>query len=132
MSIGVLLVTHPGVGDILLKTTCEIIGACPMRAVCLSIPTQEQDHDPQQHIVNTIDALDEGQGVLILTDAFGATPSNMACAAAKTRQAVVVSGINLPMLIRVFNYPELNLQTLANKAAEGGVRGVQISALEGA
>ena len=130
MSIGVLLVTHPGVGEILLKTTCDIIGACPMRVVCLSIPMQGGDRDPQQHIVNTIEALDDGKGVLILTDAFGATPSNMACAAAKTQRAIVVSGINLPMLIRVFNYPELSLQTLANKAAEGGVRGVQISALE--
>ncbi len=130
MSIGVLLVTHPGVGEIMLTTASEIIGACPLRTVCLGIAHDADTLGQQQCVHDAIEALDNGHGVLVLTDAFGATPSNIACTVALKLNAIVVSGINLPMLIRVFNYADMSLEALADKAAEGAVRGIQISAKE--
>ena len=71
-----------------------------------------------------IDRLDRGAGVLILTDAFGSTPSNIANRAAVGRHCKVVAGLNLPMLIKVYNYPALDLEAMAEAAVAGGRRGV--------
>jgi PTS system ascorbate-specific IIA component len=71
--------------------------------------------------------LDDGMGVLLLVDLYGATPSNVAAAIGRqgtsTRR---VSGLNLPMLLRVLNYPEQTLDELATTAAAGGRSGVVV------
>src|SRR5580693_1182167 len=72
-----------------------------------------------------IERLDSGDGVLLLTDAYGSTPSNIATRLAAPR-TMVVAGINLPMLVRIFNYPGLSLAEMAQSAVEGGQRGVTI------
>jgi PTS system ascorbate-specific IIA component len=75
--------------------------------------------------------LNRGAGVLVLTDIFGATPHNVAQQlACSKRGTTVLSGLNLPMLVRVFNYPQDDLDTLASKAAEGGSRGIMTCPLE--
>jgi len=127
MSIGVLLVTHPGIGETLLNNACKLVGSCPLQITCMDIPLQCDTLQLQQQVLDAAKRVDEGRGVLILTDAFGATPSNMACQLTREMPANVVSGLNLPMLIRVFNYPGDDLQALTHKAAEGGIRGIQIS-----
>jgi PTS system ascorbate-specific IIA component len=69
--------------------------------------------------------LDRGAGVLVLTDLYGATPHNIAQQVACDELTnCVLSGLNLPMLLRIFNYPRDDLQTLASKAAEGATRGI--------
>ena len=68
--------------------------------------------------------LDHGQGVLILTDIYGSTPSNIACALSTKENVRIISGINLPMLIRVLNYPNLELDELVLKAISGGQEGI--------
>ncbi|HEC06807.1 MAG TPA: PTS fructose transporter subunit IIA [Thiolapillus brandeum] len=127
MSIGVLLVTHPGIGKALLNNASELIGACPLQVRCMDIPLQCDTAQLQQTVLENARKLDDGSGVLILTDAFGATPSNIACQLTREMLANVVSGLNLPMLIRVFNYASDDLQALTHKAAEGGIRGIQVS-----
>ena len=127
MSIGILLVTHPGIGDILLKNASELLGDCPLRIRCLDIPLDNDREQLMRLARDAAQALDKGGGVLILTDAFGATPSNIACELTREMQANVVSGLNLPMLIRVFNYSSDDLAALTHKAAEGGMRGIQVS-----
>jgi len=67
--------------------------------------------------------LNSGQGVLILTDMYGATPSNIVSELLDPSR-VLVSGINLPMLVRVMNYPDLDLNDLAEKAISGGQDGI--------
>lgn len=127
MSIGILLVTHPGIGETLLKNACDLIGSCPLRVQCVDIPLESDTEGLQQLACDSAANLDDGSGVLILTDAFGATPSNIACELTGKMQANVVSGLNLPMLIRVFNYASDDLQALTHKAAEGGMRGIQVA-----
>ena len=71
-----------------------------------------------------IEQLDQGDGVLILTDMYGSTPGNIACALGQNNRVAVVAGLNLPMLVRVLNYPQLDLHTLAEKAESGGRIGI--------
>ena len=131
MSLGILLVTHPGIGDTLLENASRLLGGCPARVRSLGIPL---DGEPEQLMKDALEAaraLDDGNGILILTDAFGATPSNIAHELIREMQASVVSGLNLPMLIRVFNYSSDDLASLTRKAEEGGRRGVQVSTAPG-
>jgi len=125
MSIGILLITHPGVGSALLTTASRLLAACPTRIKCLDVPLDANPESIFRHAAREVLNLDDGDGVLILTDAYGSTPSNIACQLTEDHYARVVSGLNLPMLIRVFNYFTEDLDTLSHKAAEGGIRGIQ-------
>lgn len=124
MSVGLLVVTHNRIGHELMRTASNILGVCPLSAECLAI---EPDSDPaqvHQRGEEVIRRLDRGDGVLILTDAFGSTPSNVATRLGEDIGTAVVSGVNLPMLLRVLNYPGLTLRELQDKALSGGRDGV--------
>jgi PTS system ascorbate-specific IIA component len=69
--------------------------------------------------------VDQGQGVLVLTDVVGATPANVAVRLARPGQVEVLAGVNLPMLLRSLCYSDSSPAALLAKAAEGGARGVQ-------
>lgn len=127
MSIGILLITHPGIGDALLATASAMLDACPLQTRCLEVPAEVDLERLIRQARQAIDTIDDGSGVLILTDAFGSTPSNIAGRLADRHRTNVISGVNLPMLIRIFNYASDNLDSLTRKAAEGGLRGIQIT-----
>jgi len=130
MSTGVLLITHPGVGRSLLDTACATYRSCPVRARCIEVPPDSDTTLVLERARQEIESIDDGSGVLVLTDAFGATPSNIACDLLCAGRVNVISGVNLPMLIRVFNYADENLEGLTEKAAEGGMRGIRVSRRE--
>ncbi|HKJ94467.1 MAG TPA: PTS fructose transporter subunit IIA [Gammaproteobacteria bacterium] len=124
MSVGLLVVTHNRIGHEFMRTASNILGLCPLTAECLAI---EPDSDPgqvQRRGEAILRRLDQGDGVLILTDAFGSTPSNVAMRLGEDIGTAVVSGINLPMLLRVLNYPGLSLHDMQEKALSGGRDGV--------
>ncbi|MCC5856776.1 MAG: PTS fructose transporter subunit IIA [Ectothiorhodospiraceae bacterium] len=124
MSVGVLLVTHNRIGQELLATARDTMGRVPLLVRTLAI-TPEQDPDLlAERSRRLLEELDRGDGVLVLTDAFGATPSNIACRLMGLEHVNVVAGVNLPMLLRIFNYPQLPLDELSNKAIAGGRDGV--------
>ncbi|MDH5377742.1 MAG: PTS sugar transporter subunit IIA [Gammaproteobacteria bacterium] len=124
MTVGVLIVTHNGVGSALLETAKTTLGVCPLNTKILSVPDQCSPGDLVNEGQSYVDELDTGDGVLILTDMFGSTPSNIACALKSTTRLCIVSGLNLPMLIRTLNYPALDLEELATKALSGGREGI--------
>jgi PTS system ascorbate-specific IIA component len=124
MSVGILLITHPGVGSALLHTVMRILGSCPLSTKCLEIPAGAEIDPLLAQAAEHLAALDSGDGVLVFSDMYGATPSNIACRLAETGRAAVVSGVSLPMLVRVYNYPQDDLDRLCHKAAEGGERGI--------
>jgi PTS system ascorbate-specific IIA component len=74
-----------------------------------------------------IERLDAGAGVLLLTDAYGSTPGNIAKHLANATGTALVAGLNLPMLVKIFNYPGLDLAAMTCAAVEGGQRGVMAS-----
>ncbi|MCB1792445.1 MAG: PTS fructose transporter subunit IIA [Gammaproteobacteria bacterium] len=125
MSVGVLLITHPGVGSSLLHIAMRIIGHSTLAVKCLEVPPDAAVDPVLERARSMLKVLDHGAGVLVLTDLFGATPHNVAQAVAcGDGRTNVLAGLNLPMLVRVFNYPGDDLDTLTSKAAEGGSRGI--------
>ncbi len=125
MSVGILLITHSGIGGALLNVASGTFGRLPLEISQLSV---SRDPDPDQLIEKAgylVRKLDAGQGVLVLTDMFGSTPSNVAQGLQQQGFAIcVVTGLNLPMLFRVLNYPHLELSQLAKKAVSGGKEGI--------
>lgn len=124
MSVGLLLITHDRLGEQLLQTATAMLGLCPLNAEAIAV---RGDGDPDA-VIETADQvltrLQEGDGVLVLTDIYGSTPSNIAMRLLDSHRVTVVAGVNLPMLIRVLNYPRLSLDELAQKALSGGRDGV--------
>jgi PTS system mannose-specific IIA component len=125
MTAGLLLVTHGKLGRHLLDTMTEMMsGTLPLQHDTLEVRRVQSPEAMIAQGSKTIERLDSGAGVLILTDAFGSTPSNIANALAAKARSRVVAGVNLPMLVRIFNYPKLSLEELAKIAVEGGQRGI--------
>ncbi|MFO1258370.1 MAG: PTS fructose transporter subunit IIA [Gammaproteobacteria bacterium] len=125
MSVGILLVTHSGIGNALLNTAYNTFGNLPLPITQLSV---SRDPDPELMVTKAaylVKKLDSGQGVLIATDMYGSTPSNIAQNLQNLGYPIrIVSGLNLPMLFRILNYPFLSLSELVEKALSGGKEGI--------
>jgi mannose PTS system EIIA component len=126
MSVGILLVTHGRLGQLLLNTVGETMGSLPLPTSVLEIRRVQSPEVLLRQGARLLEKLDTGQGVLILTDAFGSTPSNIAAQLGARPRTQVIAGINLPMLMRIFNYPDVDLSAMTQNALEGGQRGVAI------
>lgn len=128
MSVGVLLLTHESMGAAMADTARRVLGHLPLP---LAIREIRNDSDPDAGLEDAIDCardLDQGQGVLVLSDLFGATPCNIAHRLpGRGVQLHCVTGLNLPMLLRVMNYPHSSLDQLADIAASGGRDGIVIN-----
>jgi PTS system mannose-specific IIA component len=121
--VGILLITHDHLGQTLLDIVEQTYGNLDMPVETLPI---YPDTDPLICIEKArikVAALDDGEGVLVLTDIFGATPANIA-AQLIGPGIVVIHGINLPMLFRLFNYPALPLSELVDKAIAAAHDGI--------
>lgn len=127
MSVGILLLSHEGVGDALLAAARRLLGALPLATESFGLPW---DADPGELLPAASAALrkvDSGDGVLVLSDLYGASPARLAEKLVHLgTPARRVSGLSLPMLLRVQNYPELGLDELARTAAAGARNGVVV------
>jgi PTS system ascorbate-specific IIA component len=127
MSVGVLLMTHEAVGKALVSAAHHVMPKLPLRVEAVEVPAHA---DPD--VMRTLTAhhareLDQGDGVLVLADLYGATPCNIGLSLAELGVRLrCVSGLNLPMLLRVLNYAEKPLDELAQVAAHGGRGGIFI------
>ena len=124
MNVGVLLITHPGVATALRNTARNMLGQCYLQTAILEVPLDAPIENITQQATDIINKLDQGDGVLILSDIFGSTPCNIARSLQGKHHVRLVSGINIPMLVRVLNYVDLNLNDLAHKAVTGGRDGI--------
>jgi PTS system mannose-specific IIA component len=127
MACGILLITHPGIGSSLLSVASSLLRNLPLRAEAFEVPF---DSDLDQLLPLASAALrrvDGGEGVLVLSDLYGASPSNLAGRLAQLGTPVRrVSALSLPMLLRVMNYPEQGLDQLPATAAAGTRNGAII------
>ncbi|WP_295385232.1 PTS fructose transporter subunit IIA [uncultured Thiodictyon sp.] len=126
MSVGLLLITHRPLGSDLLRVATEIFGTCPTRTGSLEVENDASGEQVLAEAQRLAERLDTGDGLLVLTDIYGATPANLAislCANHPRRR--VLAGVNLPMLLRALNYAGLDLEALADKALAGGREGVR-------
>jgi len=126
MSVGLLIITHKGIGSSLLATATRILGTCPLSAATLSVTEEAERDQLQQQAFQMAEQLDTGDGLLVLTDLFGSTPANIARNLHSQPAVRVLTGVNLPMLVRALNYPTLPLAEIAAKAESGGRDGVLI------
>ncbi|WP_447784411.1 PTS sugar transporter subunit IIA [Stenotrophomonas bentonitica] len=120
MTCGILLVTHPGVGTSLLDVATRLLRHLPLKTEAFEVPF-DADMDALLPLASAaLRRVDSGEGVLILTDLYGASPSNVAAQLARLgTPARRVSALSLPMLLRVMNYPEQGLDQLPATAAAG-------------
>ena len=122
--IGILIVAHGTLGESLIHCASHVMGKRPLYLRQLGVTV----HDDPEAILpqgrDLIRFLDQGSGVLVMTDIFGATPSNIACKLLDAGRVEGVSGVNLPMLIRALTYREKSLSELIDKAIAGGQEGV--------
>ena len=127
MACGILLITHPGVGSSLLAVATTLLRNLPLQADAFEVPF---DADLEQLLPAASAALrrvDSGEGVLVLTDLYGASPSNLAAQVARLGTPVRrEAALSLPMLLRVMNYPEQGLDELPATAAAGTRNGAII------
>ena len=125
--VGLLIVTHCNLGRELLNAAEFIVGSID-GADTLSI-TETTDCDTMRKTIeDKVLALDHGQGVLILTDMFGGTPSNLSLSFLKAKSVEVLTGVNLPMFIAIVqNRVNANLDELAEKAQEAGKTGISLA-----
>jgi len=124
MSVGILIITHNRIGEDLLQTATKLFDPMPMEARALAVPMNCNTDHIQEHAEQLRNELEDGDGVLVLTDIFGSTPSNIASTLLVHKNTHMVSGVCLPMLVRIFNYATLDIESLAEKAVSGGHDGI--------
>lgn len=125
MNTNILLVCHFNIGQALLKTAQQIFAnKLPLETYSLSIDNELSHDEIKVSLLKLLNGFEKDSQTLILTDVYGATPHNVASALAN-ENIRVISGVNLPMLIRIMNYPLLPLTLLIEKALSGGQKGIK-------
>lgn len=127
MKVALLLITHGKLGQDLLDTVSAIVGNMPLDARTISVANNCEPDVMVELASATCTRLDEGAGVLVLTDLYGSTPSNIANQLAERHHVIVVSGVNAPMLLRILNYPDAQLETLGEIAVSGARNGIVLT-----
>ena len=122
--IGILIITHGTLGESLIHCASHVLNKRPPRLKQLGVTAQDDPTLLFPQARTLVEELNDGNGVLILSDMYGGTPSNMASKLVKPGKVEAVAGVSLPMLIRVLTYRDRDLQTIVTKAISGGCEGV--------
>lgn len=118
--VGILLITHNGLGDSLIDCVRHVMGVAPAHVRALSVLANDDPAHKEEEARALVAQLDKGRGVLLLSDVFGATPCNIARRLCQPGRIEGVAGVNLPMLLRVACYSNKPLDELVQRALEGG------------
>ncbi len=118
--IGILLLTHNGLGDSLVDCVRHVLGSVPSNIKVLSVLADDDPQCKEDEGRALIAQLDTGNGVLLFSDLFGATPSNIARRLYQPGQVEGVAGVNLPMLLRAVCYSGKPLAEVAKMVLESG------------
>lgn len=126
--VGILLIAHAPLAAALAAAAAHVYACAPERAGAqLRLLDVQPDADPAATVAQArllLREIDTGSGVLVLTDAFGASPGNIATQLAEPGRVAVIAGVNLPMLLRALCYRDGSLSETAEKALAGGNQGV--------
>ncbi len=121
--IGVLVISHGAIGEALLASAAQILGA-PAQAAALGVARSDDPEAVLERARALAARLDSGEGLLVLTDMFGATPCNIAARLLADGRVEGVAGISLPMLVRVLSGRNGSLPGAVQRALSGGAEGV--------
>jgi mannose PTS system EIIA component len=122
--IGILIITHGSLGESLIHSASHVLGKNPPQLESLAVSMHDDPHEllPQAQLL--VKKLNTGEGVLVLSDIYGATPCNMVAKLLLPNLIEGVAGLNLPMLVRVLNYRDKPIKVCVEKAVSGGRDGV--------
>ena len=121
--IGILLVTHAPLGSSFITVAEHVFRVCPKCVEALDVPADQDPAEVRRLADAAVARLDRGQGVLVITDVLGGTPSNCAEGMASIGRVEVIAGLSLPMLLRAITYRTDTLDVAAKMALEGGQDG---------
>jgi PTS system mannose-specific IIA component len=126
--LGLLVISHGRLAEELVNAVRTIVG--PVDALeAVSIGWNDDVEESSRRIQAAVGRVDCGQGVLLLTDMFGGTPTNLALSLHEPGRIEIVTGVNLPMLIKFANLREqLDLQEAADRIARQGREAIQVAA----
>jgi PTS system ascorbate-specific IIA component len=122
--VGILLITHGALGESLLRAAAHTLGRQPERAEHISVTELDAPESLLARGREALARIDDGSGVLVLTDMYGATPANVAAKLLANGSVEGLSGANLPMLVRALAHRDLALAQVLEKALSGGADGV--------
>lgn len=125
MNIELILVTHDLVGQELLRSAYTIIGPQNLLVHNISVTHDDEPQHTQDELIKKITAIPSNHNILIITDLYGATPSNIVSQLPQQERLTIVTGLNLTMLIKVFNYANsLSVTQLAEKITHGAQQSI--------
>lgn len=125
MTVNILIITHEEIGTALLNAVHKTLGSLPLSVTLFPINYDTTLEKLTAKLTQIVQHLEQKQEeILILTDLYGSTPFNIANNLHYHYKTKIVAGLNLPMLIRIMNYPNLSLAELAQKALSGGKEGI--------
>lgn len=124
MTIGILLVTHGQFGHSLMQNAADVLNRELTQVAALGLSPQDDPRDLMPEATRLLASVNAGDGVLVLTDIWGASPANLATRLLAGGSVEGVAGVNLPMLLRALTYREKGMPTLLNKTVSGGRDGV--------
>jgi len=122
--IGILLITHGTLGESLIHCASHVLNKRPPRLRQLGVTAQDDPLLLLPQARALVKELDDGTGVLILSDMYGGSPSNIAAKLMVPGKVEGVAGVSLPMLLRALTYRDRSLATIVVKAVSGGCEGV--------
>ena len=120
----VLIITHENIGTALLKATETTYGQLPILTTLIAVGSNVDPDELSPQLEAYTKTLNDTDGLLVLTDKYGSTPCNIALRLKDKANVKIVAGLNLPMMIRIMNYPDLDIDALCEKAITGGREGV--------
>lgn len=126
MSVGMVIVTHGQAGQALIEVAEFILGESLSEIHHIPFSQSAVHTTGQLELRKALQDCNQGEGILVMTDLIGASPANHVTELLVEFDAVMVSGLNLAMLLRVWNYRDQSLKVLARKAVEGGKRGIEV------
>lgn len=122
--IGILILTHGTLGESLIHCASHVLNKRPLRVKQLGVTAQDDPLLLLPQARALVRELDDGSGVLILTDMYGGTPCNISAKLLIPGKVEGVAGVSLPMLIRALTYREKSMEMMVTKAVSGGCEGV--------
>lgn len=122
--IGILIIAHGTLGESLIHCASHVLGSRPLHLLQLGVTVHDDPNQVLPQAREMLKQLDQGGGVLVLSDVYGATPCNIVCRLLEPGRVEGIAGVNLPMLVRALTYRQEPLATVVDKALAGGRDGV--------
>lgn len=127
--IGIVIVAHGGLASELKRATEHVVGV-QRGMVAISVGAEDDRATRTREICDAADLVDQGRGVVVVTDMYGGSPSNLSLRACRPANRKILTGVNLPMLIKLAKSRHLDVDEAVSRAAEAGRR--YINSFDGA